>query len=124
MPERSNGAVLKTVDGATRPWVQIPPPPLRGKPKPAHSTGFPRSNSIGARERHWLELRKVRNKVYAHTDQEIKARGIEDVGDALGRSVLALQLSGTEAARAVSAKEPDGDGVQEEQRYEQKKRDL
>ena len=27
VPERSNGAVLKTADGATRPWVQIPPPP-------------------------------------------------------------------------------------------------
>ena len=26
--ERSNRAVLKTADGATRPWVRIPPPPL------------------------------------------------------------------------------------------------
>ena len=27
MRERSNRAVLKTADGATRPWVRIPPPP-------------------------------------------------------------------------------------------------
>ena len=29
MRERSNRAVLKTADGATRPWVRIPPPPLQ-----------------------------------------------------------------------------------------------
>ena len=29
VPERSNGTVLKTVDGATRSWVRIPPPPSR-----------------------------------------------------------------------------------------------
>src|SRR4051812_5228973 len=28
VPERPNGAVLKTADGASRPWVRIPPPPL------------------------------------------------------------------------------------------------
>ena len=28
VPERSNGAVLKTVGPATGPWVRIPPPPL------------------------------------------------------------------------------------------------
>jgi hypothetical protein len=28
VPERPNGAVLKTVDGGSRPWVRIPPPPL------------------------------------------------------------------------------------------------
>src|SRR4051795_6480493 len=28
VPERSNGAVLKTVGRASVPWVQIPPPPL------------------------------------------------------------------------------------------------
>lgn len=27
VPERFNGSVLKTDDGATRPWVRIPPPP-------------------------------------------------------------------------------------------------
>ncbi len=31
VPERSNGAVLKTVGRASVPWVQIPPPPLRSK---------------------------------------------------------------------------------------------
>jgi hypothetical protein len=29
VPERSNGAVLKTVGRASVPWVRIPPPPLR-----------------------------------------------------------------------------------------------
>ncbi len=28
VPERSNGAVLKTVEGASSPWVRILPPPL------------------------------------------------------------------------------------------------
>ena len=28
VPERSNGAVLKTVGRASVPWVRIPPPPL------------------------------------------------------------------------------------------------
>ncbi len=28
MPERSNGAVLKTVGRASASWVRIPPPPL------------------------------------------------------------------------------------------------
>ena len=28
VPERPNGAVLKTADGGSRPWVRIPPPPL------------------------------------------------------------------------------------------------
>jgi hypothetical protein len=38
VPERSNGAVLKTADGETRPWVRIPPPPpvrlLARRPSP------------------------------------------------------------------------------------------
>ena len=29
VPERSNGAVLKTVGRASVPWVRIPAPPLR-----------------------------------------------------------------------------------------------
>ena len=29
VPERSNGAVLKTVGRASASWVRIPPPPLR-----------------------------------------------------------------------------------------------
>ena len=35
VPERSNGAVLKTVGRASASWVRIPPPPLVSMPKPA-----------------------------------------------------------------------------------------
>ena len=44
VPERSNGAALKAVDGASRPWVQIPPPPPHrpaGIPEPAAYTEIP-----------------------------------------------------------------------------------
>ena len=33
VPERSNGAVLKTVGRASVPWVRIPPPPLKAWPQ-------------------------------------------------------------------------------------------
>jgi LysR family transcriptional activator of glutamate synthase operon len=40
VPERPNGAVLKTADGATRPWVQIPPPPPTAKRSRHNDEGF------------------------------------------------------------------------------------
>ncbi len=48
VPERSNGAVLKTVGRASVPWVQIPPPPL-SPPRPMASLGFGDASRDGRR---------------------------------------------------------------------------
>jgi hypothetical protein len=61
----------------------------------AYARPWGKSNTIGGLESHWLpkrpdyqslhtELINVRNKVYAHTDEEIAARGIEDVSAIAG----------------------------------------
>ena len=61
----------------------------------AYARPWGKSNTIGGLESHWLpkrpdyqslhtELINVRNKVYAHTDEEIAARGIEDVSAMAG----------------------------------------
>lgn len=40
VPERLIGAVLKTVERASVPWVRIPPPPPLKKPKPQRFWAF------------------------------------------------------------------------------------
>ena len=58
----------------------------------AYARPWGKSNTIGALGDHWLPTRDedvqlhgalilIRNKVYAHTDEEIEARGITDVSD-------------------------------------------
>ena len=40
VPERLIGAVLKTVERASVPWVRIPPPPNFKKPEPFRFRAF------------------------------------------------------------------------------------
>lgn len=54
-----------------------------------------RTNTIGALEHEWLpdtpggmslheDLQRLRNKVYAHSDEDVESRGIQDVSHLLG----------------------------------------
>jgi hypothetical protein len=51
VPERPNGAVLKTVGRASVPWVQIPPPPLRLFKEPLEETGRFAPGGVGNGEK-------------------------------------------------------------------------
>ena len=63
VPERSNGAVLKTADGATRPWVQIPPPPSSSGRNPVAMRGFALRRGVSVALLHVASLVRVVGRI-------------------------------------------------------------
>ena len=117
VPERSNGAVLKTVGRASASWVRIPPPPLRAAPQCAanpdprkgmrhlRATPRPRGSQTGPASAGGLRL----GRTWVGSSRPVGRR--ERRSRVLGREMWAGSADGTSWTPRVAEPRGERDGA-------------